>query len=550
MGKTQKKKMTNFLVQGSILAVAGLICRLIGLIYRMFMIPSFGKEGLGYYDAAYSIYNIALIVSSYGMPLAVSKMVAAKVAKNEYKNEKRVLLASLSFAITTGFITAAVVFFGADFFALKILKSPNCALPLKVLSPTIFLCAIMGTLRGYFQGNGTMIPTSVSQILEQIVNAIVSVVATMTFMRAFSHKSNVRAYGASGGTLGTTIGALVGLIVLIVIFIRSNNKRKENIKNDTHEVADTYKDIYKLIIWTIVPVILSQTLYNLNAVVDRAEYNHMVDDSEAVRASNIGLYAQYVLLVNIPVAIATALGNSIVPVIVAERVNNNIEGMKSKISAAIKFNMLIAIPATVGFIVLARNITDLLFPVPDLRIAKSQADILMVGAIAVVFYALSTISNAILQAMNYMRLPVIHSAISFVVHLGFIYLFLKPGLLCNNGLGIYSLAIGNAIFALGVCILNWRSIAKKLEYKQEIKTTFVIPTVCAIIMGAVAFGVAFGVKLILHSNILATLVAIFVAVIVYAIALVVFKGITKDDLMRMPKGNAIYRLFCKVHLMK
>ena len=85
MSKTQKKKMTNFLVQGSILAIGGLICRLIGLIYRMPMTNSFGEEGLGYYDSAYSIYNIALIVSSYGMPLAVSKLVAAKVANNEHK---------------------------------------------------------------------------------------------------------------------------------------------------------------------------------------------------------------------------------------------------------------------------------------------------------------------------------------------------------------------------------------------------------------------------------------------------------------------------------
>lgn len=550
MGNTQKKKTSNFLLQGSILAIAGLICRLIGLVYRIPMINSFGKEGLGYYDAAYSIYNIALIISSYGMPLAVSKMVAAKVAKNEYKNEKRVLIASLSFAVTTGLITAAVVFFGADFFALKILKSPNCAMPLKVLSPTIFLCAIMGTLRGYFQGNSTMIPTSVSQILEQIVNAIVSVVATITFMNAFSSKKNVCAYGASGGTLGTTSGALIGLIVLVIIFVATNKDRKENIKNDTHEVADSYKDIYKLIIWTIVPVILSQTLYNLNAVVDRAVYNHMVDATEKVRATNLGLYAQYVLLVNIPVAIATALGNSIVPVIVAERVNNNIEGMKNKISVAIKFNMLIAIPATIGYIVLARNITDLLFPTKDMTLAQNQANILMVGAIAVAFYALSTISNAILQAMNYMRLPVIHSAISFVVHLGFIYVLLKPGIVCKDGLGVYSLAIGNAIFALGVCILNWWSIARKIQYKQEIKRTFVIPTLAALVMGAVAFGVAYGVKILGDSNLIATVVAIVVAVIVYAIALIGFKGITKDELLRMPKGNMLYRILCKVHLMK
>lgn len=547
MGKTQKKKMTNFLVQGSILAVAGLICRLIGVIYRVPMTTSFGEEGLGYYDSAYSIYNIALIVSSYGMPLAVSKLVAAKVANNEHKNARRVLAGAMTFAITTGLITALVVFFGADFFATNFLKSPNSALPLKVLSPTIFLCAIMGTLRGYFQGNSTMIPTSVSQILEQIVNAIVSVVATMTFMNMYSHKANTSAYGAAGGTLGTTSGAFIGLVVLIIIFIKSNSERKEKINSDTSEKVDSYKDIFKLIIATVVPVILSQTLYNLNAVVDRILFNHLYVASEQVRNIHLGIYAKYVLLVNIPVAIATALGNSIVPVIVAEKVKGNIEGMKSKIDAAIRFNMLIAIPAMFGFIALAPNIFNLLFKGQSTDMSSTM---LRIGALAVAFYALSTISNAILQAMNHMSLPVIHSAISFVIHLGVIVLLLKPGLLLKDGLGIYSLAIGNVIFALGVCILNWRSIAKKLEYKQEIKTTFVIPTVCAIIMGAVAFGVAFGVKLILHSNILATLVAIFVAVIVYAIALVVFKGITKDDLMRMPKGNVIYRLFCKVHLMK
>lgn len=555
MSNTQKKKMTNFLVQGSILAVAGLICRLIGLLYRMPMTNSFGEEGLGYYDSAYSLYNIALIVSSYGMPLAISKLVAAKVANNEHKNARRVLTGAMTFAITTGLITALVIFFGADFFATNLLKSPNSALPLKVLSPTIFLCAVMGTLRGYFQGNSTMIPTSVSQILEQIVNAIVSVVATMTFMNMYSKKVNVSAYGAAGGTLGTTSGAVVGLIVLIIIFIKSNKSRKEKINSDTHEKVDSYKDIFKLILATVVPIILSQTIYNLNAVVDRILFNWLYVANEKTRNIHLGIYAKYVLLVNIPVAIATALGNSIVPVIVSEKVKGNVEGMKSKIDVAIRFNMLIAIPATFGFIALAPNIFELLFKGQSTGMSSIM---LRIGAFAVAFYALSTISNAILQAMNHMNLPLIHSAISFVIHLGVIVLLLKPGLVLKDGLGIYSLAIGNVVFALGVCILNWRSIAKKLQYKQEIRTTFVIPTITSIVMGIVAFSVAFGMKYgmsqVLHSsyivNVIATLVAILVAVTVYAISLVAFKGITKDELMRMPKGNTIYRIFCKLHLMK
>ncbi|MBE5935303.1 MAG: polysaccharide biosynthesis protein [Lachnospiraceae bacterium] len=542
MSETQKKKATNFLVQGSILAMAGLLCRVIGLIYRVPMMDALDDEGSGYYDTAYSIYNIALIVSSYGMPLAVSKMVAAKVTLKEYKNERRVLIGSLLFAITTGLITAAVVFFGADFFAGVILNSPKSALPLKVLSPTIFLCAVMGTLRGYFQGNSNMIPTSVSQIIEQIVNAIVSVLATFAFIKMYNSHPDQYAYGASGGTLGTTSGALAGLFVLGIIFAMNNKARKARLKEDISDKVESYKDIYKLILATIIPVIFSQTIYNLNSVVDRAVFNHLNDASEKVNSAYIGIYAKYVLMVNIPVAIATALGNSIVPVIVAEKVKGNIEGMKSKINMAIKFNMLIAIPSTVGLGVLSVNIMRMLFASADSN--ELAGRMLSVGALAVAFYALSTISNAILQAMHLMRKPLVHSAIAFVIHLVFIVIFM------NMGLGIYSLAVGNVLFAFIVCVLNWRSIAKELNYRQEIKTTFVIPTISALIMGVVAVIVCNCLIKAMGSNTISTIIAILCALISYAIFLVKLGGLTKDEVMRFPKGNKIYRLFVKLHLMK
>ena len=541
MSEIQKKKSNNFLIQGSILAMAGLLCRVIGLVYRVPMMDALDDEGSGYYDTAYSIYNIALIVSSYGMPLAVSKMVAAKVALKEYKNEKRVLIGSLLFGMTTGLIAAFVIFFGADFFAGVVLNSPNSALPLKVLSPTIFLCAMMGTLRGYFQGNSNMIPTSISQIIEQIVNAIVSVLATYTFIDMYKKSDKMYAYGASGGTLGTTSGALAGLFVLLIIYASNAKTRKARLSEDNTTEIEPYKDIYKLILSTIIPVIFSQTIYNLNSVVDRAVFNHMNVASEEVNSAFIGVYAKYVLMVNIPVAIATALGNSIVPVIVAEKVKGNIEGMKSKINIAIKFNMLIAIPSTVGLAVLSTNIMRLIFPSASSN--EMVGMMIKVGGLAVAFYALSTISNAVLQALHLMHKPLTHSAISFVIHLGFIFVFMKMGL------GIYSLAIGNVIFAFIVCVLNWRSIAKELSYKQEIKTTFLIPTLSAVLMGAVAWIVCFVVNKYMGSNAIATLCAIMVAVVVYALALIKFGGLTKEEVIRFPKGNKLYSILVKLHLM-
>lgn len=531
----EKKKINNFFVQGSILAMAGIICRLIGFAYRVPMNNSLG-EGVTYYSKAYDVYNIALIVSSYGMPLAVSKLIATRVALKEYKNERRVFKAALSFAIIMGVMTSLIVFLGADSFAKLLFNMPECALPLKVLSPTIFICAIMGTLRGYFQGNGNMIPTSVSQIIEQIFNAVISVVATITFMKIYNNQS----YGAAGGTLGTTIGAFAGLVCLLIIFLVTNKDRKIRIKDDKSDNVISYKEIYRLIMITTIPIILSQTVYNLNGIIDSAVFCHM--NRDANNGKVLAPYTLYILLVSIPVAIATALSNTVSPVIVREKVKGNMKGMRVKINQAIKYNMLIAIPASVGLVVLSDNIMKLLFPSrEDVNIA---AKLLMIGALAVVFFALSTTTTAIFQSVDLMKLPIINSAISLVSHLVFIVIFLK------NGMGIYSLAVGNVIFALGVCILNWRSISKHIEYKQEIKKTFMIPTICAIIMGIITYMISSGLMYVFHLNLLATIISIIVAIIVYLILMIKLGAINKNEINKIPKVQYIYKIFLKLHIIK
>ena len=531
-----RNKFNNFFIQGSILALAGIICRLIGAVYRMYMTGLLDSDGLAYYSRAYNVYNIALIVSSYGMPLAVSKLVAAKVTLKEYKNERRFLIGALSFATLTGLITALVVWFGADFFSVKLFNMPECALPLRVLAPTIFICAIMGTLRGYFQGNSTMLPTSISQIIEQLINAIVSVFATITFMKIFN---NNKSYGAAGGTLGTTVGALSGCIFLIIVFIVFYKSKKNLIENDKTKNLESYKTIYKTILVTIVPIILSQTVYNVNSILDSSVFCHL--NKSGNNDALLGGYDLYILMVSIPVAIATALSNSIVPYIVKEKVSNNINGLKNRIAMAIKFNMIIAIPSTIGLIVLAPNILSLLF---KKSLVDLSANLLVVGGLAVVFYALSTILTAILQSLDMMKKPIINTVVALSVHLIFVIVFIK------NGMGIISLAIGNVIFAFIVCVLNWISIAKNVEYKQEIKTTFIIPTISSIIMGCFALIICKLLLRITESNAVSTISSIIVAIFIYMIFIVKMGGIKREELLGFPKGNKIYSLFKKMHLMK
>lgn len=173
--RKKESKSSNFIVQGGILAVAGIISRIIGLLYRIPLQKTIGDSGMGYYSAAFQIYSIMLIISSYSLPVAVSKLMAARLARGQYKNAGKLFQVSLLFACITGGATMLIVLFGADVMACNIMSLPRSAIALRVLAPTLLVVALMGVMRGYFQGTGTMLPTANSQLVEQIVNAIVSV---------------------------------------------------------------------------------------------------------------------------------------------------------------------------------------------------------------------------------------------------------------------------------------------------------------------------------------------------------------------------------------
>ncbi|WP_310605444.1 putative polysaccharide biosynthesis protein [Anaerosporobacter sp.] len=548
MSNTAKRKQNNFIVQGSILAIASLLSRIIGLLYRVPMTNIIGDEGMGYYSNAFIVYNIALIVSSYSMPLAVSKLVAAYSVKKEHKNSYRVFKAATIVAGASGLVVSLIIFFGADFFAGVIFKSPRSAIPLRMVAPNIFLMAIIGTLRGYFQGKNTMMPTSVSQLLEQIVNAFVSVFAAYNFMVANSASASIAAYGASGGTLGTVIGSCAALVFLGFVYFAYRPIIKKQVRRDTLSHEEDYPTIYKLLLLTIAPVILSQTVYQLSGLLDNAIFGNIMTIkgfTSEQHSALLGIYSsKYSLLVNVPVAIASAIAASMVPAIVRARVQGANKEVKRKIHIAIKFNMIIAIPSAVGMTVLAQPILNMLFQTNDEDSAQLAIRLLAMGSIAIVFYALSTISNAVLQGVNKMSIPVKHSAISLAIHV-----VIVAALLYYTDMGVYALVIGNITFPLVVCILNWISIGRLLNYQQELLQSFLVPTIASFVMGLVAFWGYKGIHFLVHSNAIATFLSIGLAAFVYFVFLVLLKGITEDELNGLPKGHVIVNVLKKLHVL-
>lgn len=540
---SSRKGNNSFLVQGSILAVASIVSRLIGILYRIPVTNIIGEDGIADYSNAFEIYSIVLILSSFSLPLSVSKLVSARHEKKEYINSYRMFLCSMAFAVVSGTIFTLILYFGADYFASAIFKMESSAIPLRVLAPTVFISAIMGVLRGFYQGKKTMIPTALSQILEQIVNAIVSITASYYFMKKYSASQNISAYGAAGSTLGTTLGAVASLIFLLFIFFAYRPIIRKQIRRDTRQHIENYKTIFSILIITIIPVILSQTVYQISGVLDNAMFGHIlmgkgVEIEE--RKIMLGVYSgKYRVLTNLPIAIASALATSMIPSIVSAHVREAYGELKDKIHSVIHFNMVIAFPCAIGMSVLAGPIIELLFPGSSPLAAK----LLQVGSVAIIFYALSTVSNGVLQGISKMRIPVINSAVSLVVHIVIVYICLEV-----FNLQTYGLVIGNIAFALLVCILNWRAVGKILDYKQEVKKSFILPGIASFGMGILTWLSYKGSYILIKSNTISTMISIIISVVAYFILLLLLKAVEPEDLRDFPMGHTLIKIGKKLHI--
>lgn len=551
MAAKGKKKSGGFLVQGSILAVAGIITKVIGAVYRIPMLNIMGLEGQGYYSIAFQIYSLALIISSYSLPLAVSKLVSARVAKNRHKNAYRVFKAAMMFAVTVGSILALVIFLGAGFIAGNIMESEASVYALRVLTPALVIVAIMGVLRGYFQGLGTMIPTAISQVLEQILNAIVSVVGAYVLMgygetlaKQQNNSSLGPAYSAAGGTLGTVAGALIGLIFLFACYYAYKGQMKRHLRSDKTKKQEDYAFLFKVLLLTIAPVILSTTAYNIGHILSITVFNKVMSAqgmNAAARAAELGKYDQFDTLFNVPVAVANSLGASMMPALVQAYANEDRKLLFERIHMTVRFVMLIAIPSCFGFLALGKPIMDFIWPSIE---NSTQGHIMQLGAVTIVLYSFTTIMNAVLQGIDRMMKPVKNAVISQVISLVVLFLCLVM-----FKWKIYSLIVGKIAFATAMCLLNYRELHKASGYVQEKQRTFVIPCIAAAIMGTVAYGTHFALDYTIGGRI-PTIAAILVAVLVYAVGLLKLGGLEEEEILAMPKGATMLHLLKKLHLIK
>lgn len=551
---SDSKKDNGFVLQAGILAAAGIISRVIGLLYRSPLTAVVGTLGMGYYQKAYNYYTIVLLISSYSIPSAISKVIAQKLAVKEYRNAHRIFLCALGYVLVVGGVASMVLFFGAGF----LLDSETVPV-LRTFAPTIFVYGILGVLRGYFQAHRSMVQTSVSQILEQIINAVVSVGAAWLLIQHFmgtlempageTERVSRATYGAIGSALGTGAGVAVATLFMLGIYALNRRMILRRIQHDKHTNMESYGEIVKTITMVVTPFILSTAVYNLSDVINSTLYTEVLPKLKEVDSifyvDNYGVFSSLAQTISkIPIAFATAMAAAMIPTVTTSIAAKRFDETKTKIGVAVKSTMVISIPSAVGLFVLAKPVTALLFPSQSDETLTYAGMLLMSLALSVVFYALSTLNSNVLQGLGRVNVPIVNAAIALVVQTVTVFVLLQ-----YTKLDLYSLAVANTVYSGMMCIMNQWAVRRAVGYRQELVKSFGIPFLASAFMGLAAWAVYEGVYLMTKSMRVAVLPAIAVAVVVYFVMLLALRGLTEEELRGFPKGYLLVKMAKKCRLL-
>lgn len=534
MGKKTRK--SSFVKQAAILAVAGILVRVLGFLYRVPLTNMIGDEGNGIYSAGYYIYTFFLVMSSAGLPVAISKMVSEKISVGRFSAAHKIFKVSLWVAFTIGLIFSLAMYFGAKQLC-NIIGSPDSYYTILTLSPTVCIVSVMAVFRGYFQGMNTTVPTALSQVVEQIFNAIFSVYLAYLFI------DNVL-YSAAGGTAGTGIGALAGLLFIIFAYFLAHPSIKRRIHHDKlFYKEESAKKITKNLIKLAVPIITGTAIFSMTNLIDMQMVNSRLEAAGFPQNQINALYGQltgkYVTITTLPVSISTAVATAVLPAIAAGVAKKAYKDVNLKINVALRVTMIISIPAAIGIGVLGNQILEMLYP------SYSEGGILLqVGSISIIFLALSQIATGILQGLSKVYVPAANALIGAIVKIPLNYFLIS----------IPEINVVGAVISTIACyaiasFLNFRALTKATKARPDYTGVLLKPIIASIFMAIICHFSYKVFNYFIGINTISTIIAICLGGLTYFITMAFIGGLKKEDLEFMPMGRKISKTLRKYRLL-
>lgn len=517
-----------------LLSAAGLAVKVIGMLYKLPLTSLLREEGMGYFNSAYTVYSFFLLLSTAGLPIAVSILVSAALSSpTSGKGEAlRILRVTLAIFSVVGLCVCLLLIFLADQFA-ALIGNPPAASSIAAIAPALFFVCIISALRGYFQGCGNMMPTALSQIVEAGGKLIFGILLARWAMMRYHDASEA----ASFAILGVTIGSAMALICMLPVWGKEAH-RAQRLKSVKKESA---RSIAARLCKIALPVTLSSSVMSLASLLDLFLVLRRLTDAGYTEGVANRLYGSYsglaVTLFNMPTVLITPIACSAVPLLSAAWASGKRHKAMSTASTALRCTTLIAMPAAVGLSVLSKPLLRILF---DHTMADSAAPLLSVLAPSILFVSLVNVSGALLQAMGKVRTPVFTMAAGAVVKLISAWFLLGE-------YGIYGAPISTFLCYLVIALLNLAVLAK-MGVEMRFGNLFGIPMLAAALCGLAAVWIDnLGAAKLAEFS---ALPAVAGGAIVYLLTLLATGGICREEWLLIPGGKKICRRLEKWHLLR
>lgn len=540
----ETNKKTAFVKGAAILTIAGLLCKVIGVVIRIFAVRIITEDGMYFYEKVFPTYSWLLIISSSGIPTAISRMVAERAAVGNYDGAKRVFRRSLLLLTLIGVVTSATMFFGAKWIGSEILGAKDgIEYSLMALAPSLLFVSVICAYRGYLQGLQRMTGTSMSQLAEQVFKFIFGLILASYLMHRYQDTEFRYAAGAAGLLLGVTISEILALVVMIIFYLRTRKEYTAMIKD-----PNPHSKILLPMLAIAVPITLGASILPIANLLD----SFMIEDrllmagfsNDAAKLNYTSLCLYVRSIINLPATLTVGISMSIVPAISAARIRKDRSDVQHLSLLSLKIAMAIGIPCAVGLSVLAGPIIKLLYMRSDPKFwdALAIAEPLMrVAAFTVVFISLVQTATGALQGAGRHRLPMWFLLIGGVtkVVVNMIFIPMKE-------VNIFGAVYSN-LACFGIAgILDTIALLKVTKARLNVLDTFLKPLAASALMGAAAWGVQkllSGLSLFQGSLMsrVATVLAILVAVVVYAALSLLFAMFTKEELIYIPGGRKLAR---------
>ncbi len=581
-----KKQGQNVLNGAFVLVVATVLVKLIGAIYKIPLTALIGEVGRGYFNGAYEIYTPLYAISMAGLPVAVSKMVSQEKVLGHYRDVKVIMKTARKVFLMTGFIATVVLLLIAYPYSNLFIKAPENLVSILAIAPSIFFCCCMSSYRGYYEGLSNMVPTGISQVIEALGKLILGLGFSNAIMKyglncytqgkpvfgdVVTTKqealSAIYPFAAAGAIAGVTVGTMFGLAFLIVRHkLKGDGITKEMLENSPAPMKS--KAWRKIILTTALPVAAGSLILNITNLIDtvtirnRLAYALAIDFDtvknmylEQLAASGTldsdiatylyGVYGSVLDFKNLIPTITMTLGISAIPAISAAWAIKDRKSIKTTIESVVRVTMLVALPAGFGMAVLSEPLLNLVYSGTNAsNLVSIAAPILTMYGFSVFLFAVSSPTTNMLQALGRMDVPLKSIVVGAVIKIILNYI-----LVGNPNININGAPVGSIACYVVIVGMNMFMLMKISSVKLDFKSMFLKPLICSAISCVSAFACfkvfstlleGFGDPASrLNGATIATFIAVVAAVFAYAVSLLIIKGLSKDDVNMLPKGEKI-----------